>query len=70
HLLVMNRGELITQGPPEEVITVDFMKEVYQIDVLLKQDSDAGLYIVPKPRSPKVRRNRSEAQAKEAPNKN
>jgi iron complex transport system ATP-binding protein len=70
HLLVMNQGELITQGPPEEVISVDFMKEIYQVDVLLKQDSDAGLYIVPKPRSPIVRRNRSEAQAKEAPNKN
>ncbi|BAB07014.1 ABC transporter ATP-binding protein [Halalkalibacterium halodurans] len=47
HLLVMKQGKLFMQGTPKDVICERSVKEIYDVDVVVKEDSQTGLYIVP-----------------------
>ncbi|MFE4712735.1 ABC transporter ATP-binding protein [Paenibacillus sp. NPDC056722] len=48
HLIAMKAGQVVLEGPPEEVITADSVKAVYGVDVVVKREPETGLYIVPK----------------------
>ncbi|WP_026672661.1 ABC transporter ATP-binding protein [Alkalihalobacterium bogoriense] len=47
HIIAMKQGQIILQGKPSEVITTASMKDIYNVDVLVKQENETGLYIVP-----------------------
>lgn len=47
HIIAMKAGEIVAAGPPEEIVTVDLMQEVYGVDVVIKNDTDVGMYIIP-----------------------
>ena len=47
HIIVMKDGEIITKGIPNDVITEEMVKAIYGVDVIVKQDEDTGLYMVP-----------------------
>ncbi|WP_042203804.1 ABC transporter ATP-binding protein [Paenibacillus camerounensis] len=47
HLIAMKAGQAVLQGAPEEVITAESVKAVYGVDVVVKNDPDTGMYIVP-----------------------
>lgn len=47
HIIVMKDGEIITKGNPNDVITEEMVKVIYGVDVIVKQDEDTGLYMVP-----------------------
>ncbi|KIQ79933.1 iron ABC transporter ATP-binding protein [Bacillus sp. L_1B0_8] len=47
HIIVMKDGEIITKGNPNDVITEEMVKAIYGVDVIVKQDEDIGLYMVP-----------------------
>lgn len=47
HIIAMKDGEIVASGPPEEIITEALMQEVYGVEVVIKQDDDVGMYIVP-----------------------
>ena len=46
-IIAMKAGEIVASGPPEQIITEALMKEVYGVDVVIKEDNDVGMYIVP-----------------------
>lgn len=47
HIIIMKDGEIITKGNPNDVITEEMVKAIYGVDVVVKQDEDTGLYMVP-----------------------
>ncbi|AOM13210.1 MULTISPECIES: ABC transporter ATP-binding protein [Bacillus cereus group] len=47
HIIVMKDGKIITKGNPNDVITEEMVKAIYGVDVIVKQDEDTGLYMVP-----------------------
>ncbi|MBP2078632.1 ABC transporter ATP-binding protein [Oceanobacillus polygoni] len=47
YLMVMKHGELVMQGATEDVISKKSMKEIYNVDVVLKNDQETGLYVIP-----------------------
>ncbi|AKR11417.1 ABC transporter ATP-binding protein [Bacillus cereus] len=47
YIIVMKDGEIITKGNPNDVITEEMVKAIYGVDVIVKQDEDTGLYMVP-----------------------
>lgn len=51
-IIAMKNGEIIAQGAPRDMITADTIKDIYGIDVIVKMDEQAGLYIVPVGLSP------------------
>ncbi|MEI7025798.1 ABC transporter ATP-binding protein [Paenibacillus sp. y28] len=46
-IIVMKSGEIVMKGEPHEVITEQTVKAIYGVDVLVKDDKDTGLYMVP-----------------------
>ncbi|MEJ9080153.1 MULTISPECIES: ABC transporter ATP-binding protein [Gordonia] len=42
HLIVMRDGEVVTTGPPDEVITADLVRDVFDIDALVVPDPVTG----------------------------
>ena len=46
-IIAMKDGEIVAKGTPSEVITVQTVKEIYGVDVVVKTDEDTGMYIVP-----------------------
>lgn len=46
-IIAMKQGEIVEIGHPRDVITKELMQEVYGVDVVIKQDDDIGMYIVP-----------------------
>lgn len=46
-IIAMKDGEIVASGPPEEIVTVGLMQDVYGVDVVIKNDADVGMYIVP-----------------------
>lgn len=46
-IIAMKNGEIVVEGAPSEVITVQTVKEIYGVDVVVKMDEQAGMYIVP-----------------------
>ena len=47
HIIVMKDGEIVTKGKPDDVVTESMIKAIYGVDVVVKQDEDIGLYMVP-----------------------
>lgn len=47
-LIVMKAGEIVLEGTPEEMLTAEMFKAVYGVDVLIKEDDEMGLFVVPK----------------------
>ncbi|HDR7587335.1 iron ABC transporter ATP-binding protein [Bacillus mycoides] len=47
HIIVMKDGEIVTKGKPNDVVTENMIKTIYGVDVVVKQDEDTGLYMVP-----------------------
>ncbi|CUB10398.1 putative siderophore transport system ATP-binding protein YusV [Bacillus cereus] len=47
YIIVMKDGEVVTKGNPNDVITEEMVKVIYGVDVIVKQDEDTGLYMVP-----------------------
>ncbi|MEK3915523.1 ABC transporter ATP-binding protein [Paenibacillus sp. FSL H7-0331] len=46
-IIVMQNGQIVMKGSPAEVISVETIKQIYGVDVIVREDTDAGLYMVP-----------------------
>lgn len=46
-IIAMKDGKIAAKGAPGEIITVASVKEIYGVDVIVKHDEQAGMYIVP-----------------------
>ena len=46
-IIVMKDGHIVLKGKPEEIITKQLMADIYGINVIVKNDEQTGLYIVP-----------------------
>lgn len=46
-IIAMKDGEIVAQGDPKEIVTKELMQEVYGVDVVIKEDEDIGMYMVP-----------------------
>lgn len=44
---VMKQGQLLAEGAPREVISTEFMQQVYEVQTVIREDEEAGFYIVP-----------------------
>jgi iron complex transport system ATP-binding protein len=47
HIILMKDGQVLTEGPPETVMTKEIIKEVYGVDVLVENHKLTGMYMVP-----------------------
>ena len=48
-IFVVKDGKIVAFGTPEEVLTKEFIKEVYEVDVELLKDQDGLLHILYRP---------------------
>jgi len=46
-IIAMKDGQIVAKGTPSEVITVQTVKEIYGVDVVVKNDIETGMYIIP-----------------------
>jgi iron complex transport system ATP-binding protein len=46
-IIVMKDGRIAAKGEPEEIITSELIHNIYGVNVVVKQDEAAGMYIVP-----------------------
>ena len=46
-IIAMKDGKIVAKGTPSEVITVQTVKEIYGVDVVVKNDKETGMYIIP-----------------------
>lgn len=46
-IIAMNDGRIVASGTPEDVITAETIKQIYGIEVVVKQDETSGMYIIP-----------------------
>ncbi|TBL73915.1 ABC transporter ATP-binding protein [Paenibacillus thalictri] len=46
-LIVMKNGEIVMKGAPGDIVTEAVVKQIYGVDAVVRQDREAGLYIVP-----------------------
>jgi len=46
-IIVMKNGQIAAKGKPEEIITADLIRDIYNVNVVVKHDPEAGVYIVP-----------------------
>lgn len=44
---VVKDGYIIAEGMPEDVMTVELMKQVYDVKAVIRKDEETGMYIVP-----------------------
>src|SRR5690625_2654139 len=47
NIIAMKQGKVIEKGDPQKIVTSQMMKEVYGVNIAVKNDEDVGLYIVP-----------------------
>lgn len=47
NIIAMKQGRVIKTGNPKEIVTKELIHEIYGVNVVVKNDSDAGMYIVP-----------------------
>jgi iron complex transport system ATP-binding protein len=47
NIIIMKDGEIAMKGGPHEVITEETIKFIYGVDVIVKHETDTGLYMVP-----------------------
>ena len=46
-IIVMKDGRIAAKGKPEDIITAELIREIYGVNVVVKHDEAAGMYIVP-----------------------
>lgn len=46
-IIAMKNGRIISHGNPREIVTKHLMREVYGVNVVVKDDPELGMYIVP-----------------------
>lgn len=46
-IIVMKDGQIAAKGKPEEIITAELIQDIYGVNVVVKHDPAAGMYIVP-----------------------
>src|SRR5699024_7993540 len=46
-IIAMKQGKIIQTGHPKKIVTKRLIQEVYGVDVVVKEDEDVGMYIVP-----------------------
>lgn len=46
-LIMMERGRIVQKGSPNVVMSKQLVKDVYGIDVIIRQDEEAGLVVLP-----------------------
>lgn len=46
-IIAMKNGRIISHGNPREIVTRQLMQEVYGVNVVVKDDQELGMYIVP-----------------------
>jgi len=46
-IIAMKDGQVVAHGAPNDIVTKQLMAEVYGVDVVVKHDTDVGMYIVP-----------------------
>lgn len=46
-IIAMKQGEIIKKGPPKTMITKQLIHDVYGVNVVVKDDDELGMYIVP-----------------------
>lgn len=46
-IIVMKNGELVAKGSPKDIITPNLMKDIYGIDISIREDKEVGLYTIP-----------------------
>jgi len=46
-ILALKNGHVVAEGKPTEIVTEELIKEVYGVRVIVKDDVEAGKYIVP-----------------------
>lgn len=48
HLIAMNKGKIIAEGTPDEIVTKEIMKKIYHLNCVVYEDKLSGApYIVP-----------------------
>ncbi|OZU87050.1 iron ABC transporter ATP-binding protein [Virgibacillus indicus] len=47
HIIAMKQGKVIKKGNPKTIVTKQLMQEVYGVNVVVKNEADVGMYIVP-----------------------
>jgi iron complex transport system ATP-binding protein len=47
NIIAMKQGKVIEKGDPKKIVTNQLMKDVYGVNIAVKNDEDVGLYIVP-----------------------
>lgn len=47
HIIAMKEGKIIAKGEPKEIISKELIKEIYGVDVIVREDEEIGLYLVP-----------------------
>ncbi len=46
-IIAMKEGRILSSGHPHDILTADLIEEVYDVQVMVRHDEEAGLYIVP-----------------------
>jgi iron complex transport system ATP-binding protein len=46
-MIAMKEGRIIANGPPTEVVTSELIQTVYDVEVVIKQDDEVGMYLIP-----------------------
>lgn len=46
--IIMKQGEIVSMGPPREVITTQLIEEVYEVSASVGFDDDGELFVLPK----------------------
>jgi iron complex transport system ATP-binding protein len=55
YIILLNKGKIVSIGKVEKVLTSENIKEVFQVDVLIKKHPITGtLYVIPSPKKVKV----------------
>lgn len=47
HVIAMKAGKIVAQGDPQAMMTEQLIKEVYGIDVIIREEVKVGKYIIP-----------------------
>src|SRR5690625_2021621 len=46
-IIAMKKGQIVRKGAPEKVITEETMRDVYSVDVLIRENEQTGIYTIP-----------------------
>ncbi|ANF98267.1 ABC transporter ATP-binding protein [Paenibacillus bovis] len=47
HLIAMKEGRIVMSGEPKQIVTAELIRSVYDVHVAVRQDEEAGLYVIP-----------------------